>query len=219
MLLFNLGDHQDIDARSTMYPSYSHTVYRQTRTLKVNYSTIYGYAFGEGRILIGDKEYFIKNQNYFSFPVRDEKVVISTPSLIFTVVRLGFLGQQVVGLAENIGRLSHIDGSSNTLLVYPPRSGNPSLNFLYLPLNIEQDFHSFPTLRMGCVVNGKGYATLKGEEKELSPGSIFCLEPQELHRFRTENSDMRIIAYQPDSDWGPADENHTTLNKTYLAGK
>jgi hypothetical protein len=27
---------------------------------------------------------------------------------------------------------------------------------------------------------------------------------------------MRVIAYHPDGDWGPTDENHTMLNRTYI---
>jgi hypothetical protein len=44
----------------------------------------------------------------------------------------------------------------------------------------------------------------------------FCLEEQELHRFRTKNNEMRIIAFHPDGDWGPTDENHVMINRTYV---
>ena len=105
------------------------------------------------------------------------------------------------------------------MLVYPPRFGDPSLNFLHFPSNINQTFHTHPSIRMGCVIGGRGVSTLADKEVQLTEGMMFCLEEQEYHRFRTENSHMDIIAFHPDGDWGPTDENHTMLNRTYLEGK
>jgi hypothetical protein len=45
---------------------------------------------------------------------------------------------------------------------------------------------------------------------------MFCLEEHELHKFKTENSEMKLVVYHPDSDWGPTDQNHTMLNRTYI---
>jgi hypothetical protein len=50
----------------------------------------------------------------------------------------------------------------------------------------------------------------------LEAGSIFCIEERENHRFQTINDTMKIIAYHPDGDWGPTDQNHTMLNRTYI---
>jgi hypothetical protein len=37
-----------------------------------------------------------------------------------------------------------------------------------------------------------------------------------VDRFRTTNSNMVVIPYHPDGDWGPTDHNHSMLNRTYL---
>jgi len=104
------------------------------------------------------------------------------------------------------------------LLVYPPRLGDPTLNYLYFPPGIDQSFHTHPSIRVGCVIQGEGKASLRDKEIDLVPGVMFALEEKELHRFRTSSGDiMKIIAFHPDGDWGPTDENHTMLNRTYIA--
>ena len=120
---------------------------------------------------------------------------------------------------EELGRLSYIDGCSDSLLVYPPRLGDPTLNYLYFPPGIDQSFHTHPSVRIGCVIQGEGKASLRDKEIDLLPGIMFALEEKELHRFRTSASGdvMKIIAFHPDGDWGPTDENHTMLNRTYIA--
>ena len=51
----------------------------------------------------------------------------------------------------------------------------------------------------------------------LKPGGVFMLEEGELHSFATmPGSNMEIIAYHPDSDWGPTDQDHPMLNRTYV---
>jgi len=219
MILFENGLYEPIDARDTMYPSFAQMVVNTEKTIDCNYATVYGFSYGDGKIEIDSEIYTLKAGEFFSIPVRENKPTFSTTSSIFTVVRLGFIGQHVIGKIEKTGRLSYIDGCSDTMLVYPPRFGDPSLNYLHFPSNINQSFHTHPSIRFGIVISGEGYSTLQDSETKLSSGSIFCLEEQELHRFRTENSHMNIIAYHPDGEWGPTDENHTMLNRTYLAGK
>jgi hypothetical protein len=94
------------------------------------------------------------------------------------------------------------------------------LNFLYFPPGINQTFHLHPSIRFGCVADGIGFSDYKkaGEDicSPLEAGNAFCLEEQETHRFRTEDSHMVVIAWHPDGDWGPTDHNHTMLNRTYL---
>jgi hypothetical protein len=75
---------------------------------------------------------------------------------------------------------------------------------------------------MGIVINGKGEAfqeesvKSKGWKLPLSKGCMFCLEEGEIHSFSTEGNYMDIIAYHPDSDYGPTDFNHPMLNRTYI---
>ena len=211
-----------IDQKQTMYPSMGHYLdinelgdlgYVYTQAL----STCYGVVLG-GKVTLPDGN-TVKEKEYFSF-WSNEPVKLDYTGKLIMFTRIGFMGQSVIGgPIEDKGRLSYIDGCSDTILVYPPRMGDPSLNYLYFPPNITQSFHTHPTIRLGVVVNGSGYASLSDNEDSdilLSEGDMFCLEPQELHRFRTTKSHMRIVVYHPDGDWGPTDHNHIMLNRTYL---
>jgi hypothetical protein len=127
-----------------------------------------------------------------------------------------------VGSIEAEGRLAYIDGCSDTILVSPARLGDAVLNFLHFPPGIEQSVHSHPSIRLGVVARGGGQAYGPGPGGEewclpLAPGSVFLLAPHEMHAFRTTPARhaMDVIAYHPDSDWGPTDGVHPMLNRTY----
>lgn len=208
-----------IDQRNTMYPTYAVMVNKLTHTVyaaEVGWATMMGYSYGETDIHVGGKLYDVGANSYFSIPVRFEDIVINPSDKLFAVFRLGFIGHELIGKVEQQGRLSYIDGCSDSLLVYPPRLGDASLNLLYFPKNINQSYHTHPSIRIGCVISGEGFSDTAEGAKILGKDVLFCLTEQELHRFRTENDTMRIIAYHPDGDWGPTDENHTMLNRTYI---
>lgn len=209
-----------IDKRDTMYPTYA----VMTRTphivsaKEIGWATMFGFSFGNTTITVGEEEYNFEKNQYFSIPVHNEDVGLYCYSCdVFVVFRLGFIGHNLAG-KQNInlpGKLSYIDGCSDSLLVYPPRLGDPSLNYLHFPENINQSFHTHPSIRIGCVIDGFGISDTT-EPLELMPKTFFCLDEHELHRFRTAGSTMKIIAFHPDGDWGPTDENHTMLNRTYI---
>lgn len=53
----------------------------------------------------------------------------------------------------------------------------------------------------------------------LEPGKIFRIHAEGRHKFRTLcGSDMVVIAYHPDSDYGPTDETHPMINRTLVDG-
>jgi quercetin dioxygenase-like cupin family protein len=79
--------------------------------------------------------------------------------------------------------------------------------------------HTHPTVRLGTVVRGTGYAEFGGQEVELNVGDAFIIEPNEAHRFVTTYEEMVVVAYHPDSDYGPTDETHPMKNRTYRDGK
>ncbi|MER2601137.1 MAG: cupin domain-containing protein, partial [Candidatus Competibacter phosphatis] len=54
----------------------------------------------------------------------------------------GYRGlRQIGGPLETVGRLRYIDGCSDTLLICPPRVGEPCLNHLHIPLHTDQTPH------------------------------------------------------------------------------
>jgi quercetin dioxygenase-like cupin family protein len=184
------------------------------------WGSIYGYSFGNSSIELDGQLYALTKGQYFSLFLGNNLPNIKCDDKLFLVTRLGYKCQNSMGWVEKQGRLSYIDGCTDSLLIYPPRQGDPSLNLLHFPPGIEQSRHLHPSIRIGCVIAGEGIsdAWVNGqvESVPLVPGVAFCLEENELHRFRTENSSMTVIAWHPDGDWGPTDHNHTMLNRTYL---
>jgi quercetin dioxygenase-like cupin family protein len=163
-------------------------------------ATAYGYDFGA--------------KQFFCEPI---KPYISGDMVLF--VKHGFIGQTVSGLVEKVGRVQYIDGCTDSLLVSPPRKGDPCLNSLHFPKETEQTMHTHPTVRLGTVVKGRGYAELKDQEIELNVGDAFIIEPHEEHRFVTTYEGMIVVAYHPDSDFGCTDEVHPMKNRTYINGR
>jgi len=212
-----------IDKRDTMYPSYAimTNVAYSVEAKEIGWATIFGFNFGVGSyIMVGDIQYNLKANQYFSIPVNNKSVSFFPygEKDIFGVFRLGFLGHEVIGTQDinAQGKLSYIDGCSDSLLVYPPRLGDASISYLHFPSNINQSYHTHPSIRIGCVISGSGTSDTD-KPIPLEEGTFFCLNEHELHRFRTdETSTMKIIAFHPDGDWGPTDENHTMFNRTYV---
>ena len=75
---------------------------------------------------------------------------------------------------------------------------------------------------MGVVIRGEGEAFQEkknhndGWKKPLKKGCMFMLVEQELQSFMTSDNYMDIIAFHPDSDTGPTDENHSMINRTFI---
>jgi quercetin dioxygenase-like cupin family protein len=210
------------DAMSTMYPATSQII-NKTGVYEIpEGASIYGY------VISGSAKIFDK----------DELVAVAGPECVFAtsflhrvefdaakvwiVTRHGFKTPLTVTKPEVKGRLTYIDGCSDSLLIYPPRKGDGSLNLLYFPPNVDQTWHRHPSVRLGHVASGKGFAEWKDKDgmaqtKKLETGDTFIIGEQVSHRFCTEDSEMRILAFHPDGDWGPEDKNHAMINRTYIA--
>jgi mannose-6-phosphate isomerase-like protein (cupin superfamily) len=127
------------------------------------------------------------------------------------------------GKIERRGRLKYIDGCTDSLLVPPVMMGDPCLNLLYFPPDIDQTAHTHPSDRIGMIMSGRGlcHAWNDGvEEKiELRAGLIFCIHTDGVHKFSTPFGDeMRVLAYHPDSDFGPTHQTHPMINRTIVDG-
>lgn len=136
------------------------------------------------------------------------------------ISRLGYHGAfSVGGPLERTGRLKYIDGCTDSLLVPPVKKGDPCLNLLHFPPGIDQTMHTHPSDRIGIVLSGRGACDTPDGIITLVAGMIFCIHAGGEHRFKTPpESEMRVLAFHPDSDFGPTDECHPMLNRTIIDG-
>lgn len=149
--------------------------------------------------------------------------IVFDPSEKYRLVvcqRDGYRGFLSMGLVEQEGRLKYIDGAFDTLLHPPIKKGYPCLNALYMPTGIHQTMHTHPSTRVGFImVGGATCETKDGNRYRLNTGDIFYLRTDSWHKFRSDLEDsvlMKLVAYHPDSDFGPTDEEHPMLNRTMV---
>ena len=122
------------------------------------------------------------------------------------------------GPIEFEGRLKYIDGCTDSLLLPPWKKGEPCLNHLHFPAGINQTEHTHPSDRLGVIVRGRGWCDTPDGTFELRPGMLWRIPAGGVHKFRTESEYMDVIAFHPDSDFGPEDENHPMINRTIVNG-
>jgi quercetin dioxygenase-like cupin family protein len=133
------------------------------------------------------------------------------------ISRLGYRGLfQIGGPLEARGRLRYIDGCTDTLLVSPPRLGEPCLNHLHIPPGTDQSAHTHPSERIGVIVAGRGTCVADRRHSVLAPGMAWRIRAGCVHSFQTAEESLDVLAWHPDSDCGPTDENHPMLNRTFL---
>jgi len=155
-------------------------------------------------------------------------------AMVVIIERIGFKGMtNYGGPVEPVGRLRYIDGCTDSLLVPPVKMGDPCLNHLHFPPGINQTMHTHPSVRIGLVANGRGECVTPFGNVPLRPGMIFIIHPENgtkvigldgeyhfagSHCFRTDEVGMDVIAWHPDSDFGPTDEDHPMINRTIVDG-
>lgn len=180
-------------------------------------ATYFGYVFeGVATIDTPHGDFNLKTGMYFSVPgsvtVRGGKGIL--------IARLGehsFLN--IGGPVEDAGRLKYIDGCTDSLLIPPVKMGDACLNLLCFPENIDQTAHTHPSDRIGVVASGRGECVTPEGIINLEPGMIFRIVAEGNHKFRTLLGEpMRVIAFHPDSDFGPTDEVHPMINRTIVNG-
>ena len=71
---------------------------------------------------------------------------------------------------ETVGRLRYIDGCSDTLLICPPRVGEPCLNHLHIPPHTDQTPHTHPSARDRGHPARDGRVPYPGWRVPLRPG-------------------------------------------------
>lgn len=205
MIIVPKGVEGVIDQLHTQYPS---IIYANHEEVEIpSHATGYGYVL-DGVVFVDD---IVVPAGYaFSalHSVRGGSTVV--------VVRYGYRGMSVITKLEETGRVQYIDGCTDTLMIAPARKGDSCLNSLHFPPKIEQSWHTHPSIRGGVVAWGRGKACTPDGHTPIEQGDAWLIETGEVHRFTTDEEGMIVIAFHPDSDWGPTDEVHPMINRTYI---
>jgi quercetin dioxygenase-like cupin family protein len=170
---------------------------------------------GEVRLERGDDRFLLRAGAFFVVP--GAGALDGAGGRCLVIRSLGYLGLfQIGGPLEARGRLRYIDGCSDTLLVCPPRLGEPCLNHLHIPPGTHQSAHSHPSERIGVIAAGRGTCVTDGGRYPLAPGMAWRIPRGSRHCFVTDDDRLDVLAWHPDTDFGPTDENHPMLNRTFL---
>jgi mannose-6-phosphate isomerase-like protein (cupin superfamily) len=149
-------------------------------------------------------------------------VELSANAHVVVIQKQGHHGLDGIGRIEATGRLRYIDGCRDTVLQSPFKKGEACLNALYLPAGVHQTMHTHPSTRIGVIFDGEAYCEVgTGAQHVMRPGVIFWLPKNGRHKFRSDlngSPGLKLVAYHPDSDHGPSDEEHPMLNRTIVGG-
>ncbi len=186
-------------------------------------ATHFGYVYEGMTVLLRDERaWLLRAGDYFCVPGRCS--IRAQDGRGVVMHRSGWHGLFMVGgPVEHRGRLRYIDQCSDTALVQPVRRGDPCLNLLYFPPGVLQTAHTHPSDRLGLVLSGHGTCIARNGGADhtipLEPGMIFCIRASGRHRFSTgPGAELRVLAYHPDSDCGPTDDDHPMINRTMVDG-
>ena len=139
---------------------------------------------------------------------------------IVIINALGFNGLDdkvtILNDINTLGHLSYIDGCSNSNIIDPPRNGDPCVNYLFIPKNTNQTFHTHPSVRIILILSGQGVCSLKDTEIPLIPGQVYNLPRHTIHKFKTTDNSLSVMVFHPDSDSGPIDEANPMKSRTYV---
>lgn len=215
MEIFSINQYLRLSECDQFFPTSLIIPHKEEVKVPLN-STAYGLASKTGGSINVNNKIFNLYQGMY-FCVAGESII---QNLIgFICIRREYNGLfSIGGPAEKVGRLKYVDECSDTLLISPTIFGDPCLNYLYIPAGINQVAHTHPSVRIGYILGGEGYCLTKNGKFDLYPGIVFLLHPNEVHSFHTQNSYLSIFVYHPDSDFGPTDEVHPMLNKTFIDG-
>ena len=197
--------------------------HRQGLAVESSDATYFGFVYsGEVSLLHAGRTWNLHAGYYFCVP--GSFALIEADGAGIITQRNGWRGLfSIGGPVERKGRLRYIDRCSDTTIIQPVRRGDPCLNLLYFPPGVVQTAHTHPSDRLGVVLSGAGTCIARngGVDKrfKLVPGMVFCIPAEGRHNFATDCGDeMRVVAWHPDSDCGPTDDDHAMINRTIVDG-
>jgi len=182
-------------------------------------STYFGFVSeGLATLYYNDLKIPLKEGMYFCLPGSNASLIGGNGIIIEKRNYYGLFS--IGGPIEQKGRLKYIDGCTDSLLIPPVKKGDPCLNALFFPTNINQTSHKHPSDRIGLIYKGKGKCIIPNKTIDLKEGDLFIIHQDGIHSFKTNlDEELIVIAFHPDSDFGPEDENHPMINRTMVNGK
>jgi quercetin dioxygenase-like cupin family protein len=180
-------------------------------------ATHFGYVY-DGVMMLehASGQFRLSSGMYFSAP---GETTVRGEGRGIVVSRLGYDGFfHIGGPVERQGRLKYIDGCTDSLIIPPIMMGDACLNLLYFPPGVKQTQHTHPSMRVGMIIRGRGECLTPSGTIPLVAGNVFVIPAAGIHGFVTSDSEMAVIAYHPDSDFGPTHEFHPMINRTIVDG-
>jgi hypothetical protein len=190
--------------------------------------SLFGFVL-TGDIRLFDEHNFIQEitENRWFAANSVENIVVDSADVLL-IEMANYKAPLATGEVEPQGRLKYIDGAFNSLLMSPPKKGDPCLNALYMAGKIDQTPHTHPSTRIGFILRGQVTVRIWDKEGEdatitdellLKKGDAWFMDKDTIHSFHTEASDdMCLFAFHPDSDFGPTDEEAPMINRTIIEG-
>jgi len=176
-------------------------------------STHMVYVEKETVVTCGGREHRAAGGMYLSLP--GEARIEGGAGIVTS--RIGYKGVFMLGgPVEETGRLRYIDGCTDSLLIPPVILGDPCLNLLHIPPGTQQTRHTHSSFRTGLILSGSGECVTPDGRYPLEPGLAFVIPADSAHSFHTSDEALRVIAFHPDSDYGPTHETHPMINRTIL---
>jgi quercetin dioxygenase-like cupin family protein len=69
------------------------------------------------------------------------------------------------------------------------------------------------------VIRGQGTCVCGDSRQALEPGMAFVIPANVVHAFETTHGqELDVIAFHPDSDFGPSADDHPMINRTMVNG-
>lgn len=163
----------------------------------------------------GADVYKLRSGMYFCLPGEGELEGKDSSGILIT--RFNYQGMfSLGGPIEPTGRFAYINGGMNSLLIPPIMRGDPCLNAMYFPPNVNQTLHTHPSYRIGIVVAGRGELETQQTAIALEPGMGFIIPADSLHKFRTAESAFVVVVFHPDSDTGFTHRDNPMLKRTLI---
>jgi mannose-6-phosphate isomerase-like protein (cupin superfamily) len=99
-----------------------------------------------------------------------------------------------------------------------PCWASPASTTCTCPPGTDQTAHTHPSERIGVIVRGTGECRTPGGTFALRSGMGWRIPTGCLHSFFTRGEPLDVLAWHPDSDFGPTHDHHPMVNRTLVDG-